>query len=91
MGSRAFGIILMLIGTATSTYTWGTRWMVPGLVLLLLGFVYVVVDIVARQWRDALAGPDPDPDLDVSDGWAERLTAQIRKAREQARPAATDQ
>lgn len=87
MGSRAFGIIWMLIGTAESTYAWGTRWMMPGIALLLLGFAYLAADVVAQEGRNVMA----DPELDVTEGWAERLTAQIRKARDQARPAATDQ
>jgi hypothetical protein len=87
MGSRAFGIIWMLIGTATATAGWGTRWMMPGIALLLVGFMYLAADVVAQERRNATA----DPELDVTEGWAERLTAQIRKAREQARPTATDQ
>jgi hypothetical protein len=87
MGSRGFGIIWMLIGTATATAAWGTRWIIPGIALLLLGFAFLVADLVVQEWRDAIA----DPELDVTEGWAERMTAQIRQARDQVRPTATDQ
>jgi hypothetical protein len=87
MGSRGFGIIWMLIGTVTSTVAWGSRWVIPGVALMLLGFAFVVADLVVAEWRSAIA----DPELDVTDGWAQRMTAQIRQARSQVRSVPTEE
>jgi hypothetical protein len=87
MGSKGFGIIWMLIGTATSIAAWDTRWVFLGVALLLFGFAFLAAGLVVQEWRDAIA----DPELDITEGWAQRITAKIRSVREQAGPTATDQ